>query len=623
MSETAGVALYSARFCDDCHVTDTIMYNINAVLDDVQREVERKRLDAMAVPVAADAAMIKIRRLMAWAVLEHDGKFEENVPLEYLEPDTEPAALIIDPWARGMVPTKVVKAEDSGGMYRTLGGQTASGNLSPRSESKGSRVSSNTGTSRSGTSRPSIKSGGAKSGTSRAGTATGTRVDEEEQDPTGLIFDLEDSDEENFPGTDHMSLDQLLKKQAKAKAGEVSENQQEVKLSEYEIMQKEIENQVKELKGKKYTVDRDGTVIPLAPVKSNALPPYQVAPDTKITNYEEKASRGGSRKGTANASAPAGDAPGSAIAKNKQEKGKRLVRVAGSRTVDEYTFLPSYTLSDTLSAGEGLMPTSGVVISVNDQKRQGPAIPTIPGKMSRKEYAARNTVGGAALDASSLEEGIDAGSSLLQPGELAFNDSQLPLSMQGGAPTMRSELQYKIPDIDTMAGGRRKVLPGDPSSPTQREDDANAGLGPVSSALGGDPSVATRPGPKDPTVRLFNHDVSKTGKPTDRDLPQNMKPPSERTKQLAPPPGIVSKYDSPNKFAAARAAQGLGPKGSTTGPGSPQGSTAGDSAVGSRAGQGGSKNGNFDATASKSKVGQIRTKPVVHVEKPHVAAQIF
>lgn len=620
MAEAAEPSLYATRFNDDCQVSDVVMDGIDCVLDSVQMEVDRKRLENMAVPLAADVAMVKLRRLMAWAVLDHDGSIAENVPLEYLEPDPEPATLTIDPWARGMVPTKTVKIEDTNNMFRTLGGDTITGNMSPRSQSMGSRVSSNTGTSRSGTSRGGAKS---RNGTSRAGTATGTRVDEEENDPTGQIFDLEDSDDENLGGSPgHMSLEQLLKKQPKNKQGEGDAAESQVQPSEYELMQTEIESQVKDLKGKKYSIDREGHVIPLAPVRSAALPPYQVVADTKVSNFDEnKGDKGRSRKGTGNASAApptassvAGE-PGTAA---EGKKGKRTVRVAGSRAVDEYTFLPSFTLSDTLSTGDGLMPTSGVTINVNDQKRQGPSVPTIPGKMSRKEYAARSAVGGAALETSlELDDTFDAGSSLLQAGELAFNDSQVPLSMSGaGATQMRSEVQYKIPDIDVMAGSRRKIVV-EPTSPTQRDEDASAGLGPVSNTGGGDPSIGTRPGPKDNKVRLFNHDVERTGKPTDRDLPKNMIHPSARTKPVAPPPGTVSKYDSPDKFAAARAAQGLNPKPvSGGGLGSPAGSAAGDSYA-SRGPDGGTG-------ASRSKVGQMRTKDgIIKNEKPHVAAQIF
>jgi len=622
MALAAEHSFYAARFSDDCQAYDVVMDGIDRLLDSVQVEVERKRLENMAVPLAADVAMVKLRRLMAWAVLDHDGTIAENVPLEYLEPDPEPAALTIDPWARGMIPTKTIKTDDSN-MFRTLAGDTATGAISPRSQSMGSRVSSNTGTSRSGTSRGSghtARTNKSKGGTSRAGTAAGTRVEEEENDPTGQIFDLEDSDDENLaPG--HMSLEQLLKKQSKNKQGDSALEESRVQLSEYEVMQAEIENQVKELKGKKYSIDREGKVIPLVPVKSVALPPYQVAADTKVTNFDERGGKDKSRKGTASSAPPTASSvagePGTAT-DDKVKKGKRTVRVAGSRVVDEYTFLPSYTLSDTLSTGDGLMPTSGVTINVNDQKRQGPAVPAIPGKMSRKEYAARNAVGGAALETSlELDDTFDAGSSLLQPGELAFNDSQLPLSMSGaGAPQMRSELQYKIPDIDTLAGARRKVVV-EPTSPSQRDEDASAGLGPVSNAMGNDPNVGTRPGPKDPSVRLFNHDVSRTGKPTDRDLPKNMIYPSQRTKPVAPPPGIVSNYDSPDKFALARAAQGLAPK-TVTGGGqnSPAGSTAESfNSKGQLPGQ---------AEASRSKVGQMRTKEgFIKNEKPNIAAQIF
>ncbi len=598
---------WSNQFQEDSQTIDIVADTVSSILDIVHEESEKKRMESLAVPLATDVAMVKLRRLMAWAVLNHDGVVQEGTALEYMQPDEEPKALIIDPWARGMVPSKQVRPEDTGAMYRTLGGELGEGILSPRSAT-GSRVSSNTGTSRSGTSRGGTRT--ARSGAStRAGTAAG-RLDEDD-DPTGQIFDLEDEYDKNaYVNPGNMSLEQLLKKQTKA--DDNTEEVAEVK-TEFEVMQENIEQQVKDLKGKKYTIDRNGQVVQLTTVKPTSLPPYQVNPETKIANYKEKA-RAGSRGRTAGTAASNADSmQGETGTAAESKKGKRKIRVAGSRAVDEYTFLPSYTLADTLSStAEQVVPTAGVSVQINDSTRTGPSVPSIPGKMSRKEYAARNVsqTGGEDLGGSMDEGTFDGGSSLLQTGEQAFNDSQVPLSMQGGS-NMRQELQYKLPDVDAMAGGRRIVQPDHVESPTAgRDADIEDGLGPVSNAGGGDIILAKIPGPKDPNVRLFSHDTTFTGKPKDRDLPSNMKPPSERVKPVAPPPGQVSIYDSPDKFAMARMAQGLPPKGSPSGlsQGSDQPSP-----------------NSRGTSKSKSKVGQTRVKNqgLVKNEKPHMSAQIF
>jgi len=633
MGDKAEVAYYKSRFADDSHGSDITSNAIEWILDNVQTVVERKRMENLAIPLATDVAMVKIRRLMAWAVLSHDGEISDTKPLEHLTPDNEPTPLIVDSWARGMVPTKQVKAEDT--MYRTLDSTGGLGNNSPRSAT-GSRVSSNTGTSRSGTSRGGTNRT-SRTGGSRIGSAGGTKLMDEDDDPTGQIFDLEDEYEgDSLQHAGGMSLDQLLKKQAK---NHINEEAEVIEKTEYELMQSSIDEQVKSLKGKKYTIDRDGQVIPLAPVKPTTLPPYQVNPDTKIGNYKEKQSRAGSRNGrsaTAQGQAQTADSlqaetPGSlAEAKEKAEKGgdgkgKRKIRVAGSRAVDEYTFLPSYTLADTLSmTAEQVVPTNGVSVQINDATRYGPGVPSIPGKMSRKEYAARNTDGGETM-VGGLNEGdetFNGGSSLLQ-GEDGFDDSQVPLSMQGGtgtssgAPPMRQELQYKIPDIDVLQGGRPKFVP-QLSSPTAKDADAEDGLGPVSNNSGVDVQLAIRPGEKDPKVRLYSHDTTHTGKPKDRDLPQNMKPPSQRTKPNAPPPGQVSKYDSPDKFALARQQQGL-PARDTLG-------NDGLNSPGSHVSNGTAQSGGNASLmkGSSGKVGTMRKKDgFIKKEKPHVAAQLF
>ena len=616
MGEASDVAAYESCFADDSHTLDIIADNVAFLLDQVHMEAEKKRMEALAVPLATDVAMVKIRRLMAWAVLNHDGVVQGNSPLEHLQPDAEPKALTVDPWARGMVPTKHIKHEEPGaGAYRTLGGELGGG-LSPRSAT-GSRVSSNTGTSRSGTSR----GGKSSRATTRVGTAGGRMMTEEEDDPTGQIFDLEDEyDKDSLSNANHMSLEQLLKKQAKKDGG--AEEEEVVQKTQFQLLQEGIDQQVKDMKVKKYTIDRDGQVIPLAPVKPGSLPPYQVNPDTKVGNYKDRSntsrsgSRGGRSAGGATTAASNAESTQGADGTAADGKGKRKIRVAGSRVVDAYTFLPSYTLADTLSStAEQVVPTSGVSVQINDAKRNGPNVPSIPGKMSRKEYATRNIGGGNAEQdiGTGLDEStFDAGSSLLQPGEQAFNDSQVPASMGGaGGSNMRQELQYKMPDVDAFTGGRRvhKLEPSVESPTAGRDADAEEGLGPVSNGGGSEVQLGRMPGPKDPNVRLFAHDTTLTGKPKDRDLPQNMKPPSARTKSVAPPPGQISHFDSPDKARMNKPGQ------------SPLNSPAGSADLTGGVGSPGSKSG---VGGSRSKVGAMRSKAgTIKNAKPHVAAQIF
>ena len=57
---------------------------------------------------------------------------------------------------------------------------------------------------------------------------------------------------------------------------------------EFLLLQAEVEKAAKDLKGKKFVVDKYGNIIPLAPVKAEKLPPYAVPMTTKIQSEEDK-----------------------------------------------------------------------------------------------------------------------------------------------------------------------------------------------------------------------------------------------------------------------------------------------------------------------------------------------
>ena len=58
------------------------------------------------VPIAVDITMLKLMKVVAWSVAAHDGDIDRNKQLEQREPEGEPCRSLMDPWARGTVPTK-------------------------------------------------------------------------------------------------------------------------------------------------------------------------------------------------------------------------------------------------------------------------------------------------------------------------------------------------------------------------------------------------------------------------------------------------------------------------------------------------------------------------------------
>ena len=158
------------------------------------------------------------------------------------------------------------------------------------------------------------------------------------------------------------------------------------------------------------------------------------------------------------------------------KKEKKVIRVAGARMVHEGDglFVPSHSLRDILSTGGTIVPTSGVTLKVDGQPRVGPEVASVPGRMSEKEYKGRRAKADGSRPMSSA---VPEGDPSLLLGAQAFGgDSvdQPPLNPDLTQQTqMRQELQYKIPDVDPLEGGRMRgilekssVEPGavDPSS---------------------------------------------------------------------------------------------------------------------------------------------------------------
>ena len=58
------------------------------------------------VPIAVDITMLKMMKVVAWSVATHDGNIDRTKQLEQRDPEGEPCRAMMDPWARGTVPTK-------------------------------------------------------------------------------------------------------------------------------------------------------------------------------------------------------------------------------------------------------------------------------------------------------------------------------------------------------------------------------------------------------------------------------------------------------------------------------------------------------------------------------------
>lgn len=361
--------------------------------------------------------------------------------------------------------------------------------------------------------------------------------------------------------------------------------------SEFELLQEDINKQLAEMKIKKYAIDATGKVIPLQPVKPDSLPAYSVALDTKINSPRAATGSKGSNR------------PKGAVAEGGDKRKKKVIRVAGSRTIeDDDYFVPSNTLATVLSLGENIGPQAGVALKVGNNTREGPTLPDDPLKLSRKQYLSRSinpsigdSMSRAQTGGGSPSMDLDGSMSL----GVGFGDSYAS-PVAGGLP--QSMHSVRFPDIDALEGGRRILSSEELKATETNPTDEELGLGPKNTS--GQTNAGVLPRKKDTSLQLFDFDTTKTGLPKDRDLPINQRHPSERKHQLAPPPGRVSIRQKDDKVSA--------------GPGSPNGSVAsGHSGSASPSKQGMSASKVSLVKGPENKSGFI--KPV----RPELARAIF
>lgn len=105
---------YQDRFAEDNVVEDVIAEEIENIWKHVSRSISDKWLSTLDIPLSAEIAMLKMRKIVAWATFEHDGVIPAPIEgddgefiFDKLTPDGEPAPITIDPWARGTGTAKI------------------------------------------------------------------------------------------------------------------------------------------------------------------------------------------------------------------------------------------------------------------------------------------------------------------------------------------------------------------------------------------------------------------------------------------------------------------------------------------------------------------------------------
>ena len=110
-------ALFAARRSGEAAVRQLI----TDVLDEVFQTVDTAFIESIDIEMAAHLAMLRLKRLEAWANYQHDGivtpaanhENDDIASMEHVFPDEEPCPAPIDPWARGVVQVKKVSSHEA------------------------------------------------------------------------------------------------------------------------------------------------------------------------------------------------------------------------------------------------------------------------------------------------------------------------------------------------------------------------------------------------------------------------------------------------------------------------------------------------------------------------------
>lgn len=535
-------AAYEA-FRDDENVEDDIRDFVESVWDSVSKQISDNWLEKMQLPLAAEIALAKLNRIVAVATNSFDGDVVESLILENHVPDDEPTPVDIDPWARGTVPTRklpqgassmfnsdfdVLEREPSVGSYSSVN-SFSSYRSSSSKQSKQSRVASNVR---------------ARVGTASAGMDGSTS---REDGGTGEIIDLDedgDGDGGNLNATGHL-FDMLLKTRRKVNSKNDDSSVKDDEADEFKELKKEIAKATKDLKGKRYVLDADGKPITILNVKAEQLPPYAVPVGLNITTKQQHVEE--------------------ETHKEKNNKHKKVIRVAGSRDIDESFFTAVTSLASTLSGGGNINLNAGVSLKSGDGNlREGPLPLHDPKKVNRKNFFNKPGTGGVSLsrmsqnieendltvdvgpstaDSFGTAEGLGANGSATSPGP---GSSNIP-----GSAIMTN----RFADLNPLEGGRKKVVVEEaPQTASQYQEEVKIKNKPA--------VLPTKPSSKQQENIQLLAGGAGTKLPRDK-VALHAQIPVSSMKHLAPPelgksvghgivPTLVSPGGSPSKLASIK-----------------------------------------------------------------------
>lgn len=344
----------------------------------------------------------------------------------------------------------------------------------------------------------------------------------------------------------------------KKKQKELGYIEEDTEKGEFTILQETMDKASKDLKGKKFVLDRYGKPVILGNVNIDKLVPFSTQLGLNIKSVENnefndldynskqqqlqqvKTNKNNNRNDSLTSSQ--GD---SKLGENHNKK-KQFVRVAGSRGVEESSFKPTISLAVTLSGIEQIPKlNAGVSIRSRNDVRTGDKLPEDPSHMSRKHYESSQALSkrsitfndNSTMESPSLYTNID--NSIYSNDHMKASSSSKTSLKPGKNRIVAMKNIDHLPDIDSLEGSQVINQVND----TYDLSDEELGLGPSKLLSGQQQQLnITNTLPNKPTQQqMLNIALisgsPESGKPRDRDLPKNMRPIAERKHLPAPPLG--------------------------------------------------------------------------------------
>mmetsp|Transcript_27684 Transcript_27684/g.67128 ORF Transcript_27684/g.67128 Transcript_27684/m.67128 type:complete len:507 (-) Transcript_27684:269-1789(-) len=350
----------------DCEII--VMDMVEELLDLTHDSLRKKHIREATITHTATGIIEDITVMLAWHFNDCDPGEPSAASSATWRPDREARPAEIDSWSRGAVPARKSKAfaplPAGSALAVAVGGlgESRSTSVPPRSPP------------RSATRAPS-----------RPPTSTSNVRTEDASPPVqSSLFIAKPA----VPPVKKKKEPPLVT-DSERRAAQLRAEQQE----EHERM----ERMKAELKGKDYIYDNKGGLIPLEPYAPDKLPAYQQAPRIAVSEAAKPATKGTS-----------------AVSKSTRKGGNKL-------KVD-FTKPPGFKELDSMQPPliDSMVVREGVKLIEGDAVKGGEPLPSVPERMSRKEFELKVMGGGADTGMAASRSVTDAASfhadeSLMQP----------------------------------------------------------------------------------------------------------------------------------------------------------------------------------------------------------------